>query len=88
MKIWALDILLRKICLQILSWKGTGITVQKRIMGDFPGGPVGKTVLPVQGAWVRFLVGELDPAYMPQLRSPHATTKSPHAATKKPACRN
>ena len=28
---------------------------------DFPGDPVAKTVLPVDGAWVRFLVRELDP---------------------------
>ena len=31
LKILVLDILSRKICLQILSWKVTGITVQKRI---------------------------------------------------------
>ena len=31
--------------------------------GDFPGGPVAKTVLPVHGARVPFLVRELDPAY-------------------------
>jgi len=27
--------------------------------GDFPDGPVVKTVLPVQGAWVHFLVVEI-----------------------------
>ena len=30
--------------------------------GDFPGGPVAKTVLPVRGACVQSLVKELDPA--------------------------
>ena len=28
--------------------------------GDFPGGPVAKTALPMQGAWVRSLIRELD----------------------------
>ena len=28
---------------------------------DFPGGPVAKTVLPMQGVWVRSLVRDLDP---------------------------
>ena len=28
---------------------------------DFPAGPVATTVLPMQGAWVRSLVRELDP---------------------------
>ena len=53
-------------------------------------------MLPVQGAQVQSLVGELDPTCMPQLRvrmpqlrSPHAATKHsatkiPHAATKIP----
>ena len=44
----------------------------------------------MQGAQVQSLVRELDPAYMLQLRSPHAETKRsripqlkiPHAATK------
>ena len=31
LKILTLDILLRKLCLQILSWKVMGVTVQKRI---------------------------------------------------------
>ena len=51
---------------------------------DFPGGPVAKTLLPIQGAWVPSLVRELDPtcpnykesiccsedqrSYVPQLR--------------------
>ena len=46
---------------------------------DFPGGPVGKTVLPMQGAQVRSLVGELDPACQP---------RSVQAATKKSVCHN
>ena len=54
----------------------------KTTMRDFPGGPVGKTALPMQGAQVQSLVGELDPTCMPQLRRLHAATKSPHAATK------
>lgn len=28
---------------------------------DFPGGPVARTLLPMQRIWVRPLVGELDP---------------------------
>ena len=46
-------------------------------------------MLPMQGARVQSLVGEVDPTCMlqlrvrmPQLRSPHATTKIPRAATK------
>ena len=34
-------------------------TLLKRRCRDFPGSPVGKTLLPVQGAWVRSLAGEL-----------------------------
>ena len=57
---------------------------------DFPAGPVGKTPrLQCRGPRVRSLVGELDPACMPQprvhvlqLRSPYATTKIPSAAAK------
>ena len=34
----------------------------KRLLWDFPGGPVAKTPpLPMQGAWVRSLLRELDP---------------------------
>ena len=51
--------------------------------------------VPNEGAWVRSLVGELDPAcmpqlrvHMPQLRSPHVATKSLHAATEKSTCCN
>jgi hypothetical protein len=29
---------------------------------DFPGDPVAKTALLTQGAWIRFLVRELNPA--------------------------
>ena len=36
---------------------GSGV---KGISRDFPGGPVAKTVLPMQGAWVQPLVRELD----------------------------
>ena len=37
---------------------GTQVSVeQERDVGDFPGGPVVKTLLPEQGAWVRSLVG-------------------------------
>ena len=35
--------------------------VLKRPRSDFPGGPVAKTALPMQGTWVRSLVRELDP---------------------------
>ena len=35
--------------------------VLKRPRRDFPGGPVAKTALPMQGTWVRSLVRELDP---------------------------
>ena len=50
---------------------------------DFPGGPVGKTPCS-QCRWpgVQSLVGELDPTCMPQLRSPHATTKTQHSQSK------
>ena len=30
---------------------------------DFPGGPVGKNLLPMQGTWVQSLVGELRPPH-------------------------
>ena len=30
---------------------------------DFPGGPVADSTLPIQGAWVWFLVRELDHMY-------------------------
>ena len=33
----------------------------KQRTGDFPGGPLAKTALPVQGAQVQALVRELDP---------------------------
>ena len=36
------------------------LELKKEISRDFPGGPVTKTVLPMQGAWVRPLVRELD----------------------------
>ena len=39
----------------------------------FPGGPVAKTALSVQGAEISFLVREVDP---------HAETKSSHAIAK------
>ena len=53
---------------------------------DFPGGP--DSELPMQGAQVRSLVRELDPSYMLQLRSLHATTKKSMPQLKDPACRN
>ena len=31
------------------------------LLKDFPGGPVTKTVLPMQGTWVQALVRELEP---------------------------
>ena len=40
---------------------------------DFPGGLGAKTMLPMQGAQVCFLVGN---------QIPYATVKGPHAATK------
>ena len=40
------------------------------------------SALPLQGARVRSLVGELDPASMPQLKIPRAAVKIPRAATK------
>ena len=46
---------------------------------DFPGGPVAKTLLPVQKPWVLSLVRDLDP---------HAATKSSRAATKDTVCYN
>ena len=37
------------------------LELKKEISRDFPGGPVTKTVLPMQGAWVPPLVREVDP---------------------------
>ena len=37
------------------------LMIKKMSFRDFPGGPVAKTVLPMQGTWVRPLVRELDP---------------------------
>ena len=42
--------------------------------------------LPMQGAQARSLVGELETACMPQLRSPHAATKDPTGHNEDPAC--
>ena len=63
--------------------------------GDLPGGPVGKTPRSQcragwgRGAWVRSLVGELDPTCMlqlrvhvPQLSIPHAAMGIPRAAAR------
>ena len=44
------------------------------------------SMLPMQGAWVQSLVGELDPACMPQLRIPHAATKDPSCRSEDPTC--
>ena len=50
---------------------------------DLPGGPAAKTLLPVQGTWVQYLVRELDShiqlkkkkrSHMPPLKIPRATT--------------
>ena len=52
--------------------------------GDFPGSPVGKNSLPMQGMWVPSLVGELDPTHMPteQLRPPtHSRAPVPQLDT-------
>ena len=46
------------------------------------------STLPMQGARVRSLVRELDPASMPQLRVCTPQLRSPRAATKEPACHN
>ena len=43
---------------------------------------------PNAGGQVQSLVGGLDPACKPQLRSPHATTTSPHATTKTRGSKN
>ena len=40
------------------------LLIKLMVQRDFPGGPVAKTVLSVQGAWVPSLVGELR-SYMP-----------------------
>ena len=47
--------------------------------GDFPGGPVAKTVLPMQEAWVRSLVRELDPILDDIATSSNASMKIPQA---------
>ena len=46
------------------------------------------SALPMQGAQVRSLVGELDPTFMLQLKIPHATTKDPTCHNKDPECGN
>ena len=74
---WRVLVLL---CLEPVQSAVTSAVGIKRQSGDFPGGP--DSVLPVQGARVRSLVGEVDPACVPQLRSPHAATKIPRATTK------
>ena len=44
---------------------GNESSTTKRQVRDFPGSPVAKTrKIPMQGAWVRFLVRELDPTYL------------------------
>ena len=45
---------------QLLSWLAWP-RLKIFTLGDFPGGPVAKTELPKQGAWVPHLVRELDP---------------------------
>ena len=45
---------------QILS-SGYNLTLKEVCSGDFPGGPVANTVLPVPEAWFQSLVRELDP---------------------------
>ena len=59
---------------------------------DFPGGPVTKTVFPVQGPWIQSLVGELDHicwklrVHMPlrqTLKIPSAATKTRHSQKNK-----
>ena len=42
--------------------------------GDFPGGPVAKTLLPMQGAWIQSLIRELDSACHNE-KIPHSSTK-------------
>ena len=46
------------------------------------------SALLMQGAWVRFLVGEQDPICMPQLRSLHDATKDPTCCNEVPECSN
>ena len=60
-------------------------------MRDFPGGPVVKNPLPMQGTRVRSLVGELrshmpwgNYAHAPQLLSMEATTREPACRNKEP----
>ena len=45
------------------GWVPIKLYLQKTGIGDFPGGPVAKTLLPKQGAWVRSLVSKLDPTF-------------------------
>ena len=45
------------------SQKGSVNFIFKNYGSDFPGSPVAKTVLPVQGTQVQSLVKELDPTY-------------------------
>ena len=43
------------------GWRGEKFKRSRLLDGDFPGGPVVKTLLPTQGPWVRSLVRGLDP---------------------------
>ena len=59
------------------QWKKQrGNSVSKsNSLKDLPGGPVAKTLFPMQGAQVWSPVRELD-SHMPQLKTPHATRKT------------
>ena len=55
-------------CCGVLFWRRAGkdcvekkwaLQSQKPVVGDVPGGPVVKTALPIWGAWVRSLIGDL-----------------------------
>ena len=62
-----------------LGCQVAALSISKVPDGDFPGGPVAKTVLPMQGAQVQPLIRELDP---------NTTTKSLRDSTKGSACHN
>ena len=58
-----------------MNTKHVATEIQERLLGDFPGGPVVKTLLPLQGTRVRSLVGVELRSHMPRGVPKRNTTK-------------
>ena len=58
-EIWGLFLFSKKPIIHPLEWQL--FKKKKERERDFPGGLVAKIMLPMEQAWVRSLVGELDP---------------------------